>query len=156
VSAAGLGPPPRFARVPALLISLLVVAATVWPALRDPPRDSFPLSTYPMFSSLRETAWVHVVVGFDADGGEHRVAPKMIANAEVMQAAQTIAKAVRRKQVGGLCAQVAERVGSSGDYAGLVRLEVQSRQFDPRTYFTSADGATPLRLRRRARCEVTR
>lgn len=146
----------RFARVPALLISVVVVAATMWPALRDPPRDSFPLSNYPMFSAVRERPWIHIVVGFDADGNEHRIGPKMIANAEVMQAAQTVSKAVAYKRAGSLCAQVAERVAGSGDYAQVVRLEVQSRQFDPRTYFTTRDGDTPLRQRRRARCEVRR
>ena len=141
-------------RAAALVISALLLAATVWPALRDPPRDSFPLSTYPMFSSLRERPWIDVVVGFDAAGHEHPIPPKLVANAEVMQAAQTISKAIRRKQARSLCEQVAARVGDSSAHEQVVRLEIQSRQFDPRTYFVSESGKIPLRLRRRASCEV--
>jgi len=143
-------------RVPVVLFSALVIAATVSPALRDPPRDSFPLSTYPMFSTVRDRPWVDVVVGFEADGTERRVGPRLVANAEVMQAAQTVSKAIRRKQAKGLCEQVAERVAAEPDYAEVVRLEVQSRQFDPRTYFVEVDGDTPLRVRRRAKCGVPR
>lgn len=145
-----------FCRLPALVFSAVVIAATIWPALRDPPRDSFPLSTYPMFSSVRDKPSVHVIVGFTAAGNERRIPPKLIANAEVMQAAQTISKAIRRKQAKQLCARVAGRVAEDPEYADLVRLEVQSRRFDPRTYFTSESGRTPLRQRRRASCEVPR
>jgi hypothetical protein len=149
-------PAQDFARTPALLISALVIAATIWPALREPPRDSFPLSTYPMFSTVRERPWIDIVIGFEADGSERRIPPKLIANAEVMQAAQTVSKAIRRKQTRQLCRRVAARVGESPEFADVVRLEVQSRQFDPRRYFTSESGTKPLRLRRRAKCEVAR
>lgn len=147
---------PRGGRAAALVVSVLVIAATLYPALRDPPRDSFPLSTYPMFSSVRVKPWIHVIVGFDANDRERRIPPQMIANAEVMQAAQTVAKAIRRKQAKTLCKRVAARVAESPDYAALVRLEIQSRQFDPRTYFVSEAGRTPLRLRRWTVCEVQR
>jgi hypothetical protein len=145
-----------FRRAPALLVSVLVIAATVWPAFRDPPRDSFPLSTYPMFSSVREQPWIDVIVGFTADDGQRRIGPELVANAEVMQAAQTVRQAIRRKRAKALCAHVAERVGEQPELVDVVRLEVQSRQFDPRTYFTQESGRTPLRTRRRARCEVPR
>ena len=143
-------------RAPALVVSALFVAATLWPLAWDPDGDSFPLSPYPMFSSVRERPWIHVVVGFDADGNERRIGPKLIANAEVMQAAQTVSQAIRRKQAGSLCEQVAARVSQNSDHAELVRLEIQSRQFDPRSYFVDDAGKVPLRLRRRARCEVQR
>jgi hypothetical protein len=145
-----------FSRAPALLVSALLIAATLWPLAWEPGRDSFPLSPYPMFSSIRERPWIDVVVGFDADGGEHRISPDLIANFEVMQAAQTVSKAIRRKQAGSLCEQIADRVGHSPKHDHLVRLEVQSRQFDPRRYFVSEDGKIPQRLRRRAACEVRR
>jgi hypothetical protein len=144
------------ARTSALMISALLIAATVWPALRDPPRDSFPLSTYPMFSSVRERPWIDVVVGFDADGNQHRIGPELVANAEVMQAAQTISKAIKRKHARQLCEQIAARVSDSLAHLDVVRLEIQSRQFDPRAYFVSETGKVPLRVRRRASCEVVR
>ncbi len=146
----------EFRRWPALLVSALVIAAAIWPALRDPPRDSFPLSNYPMFSSVRGKPWVHIVVGFDAEGREHRIGPRLIASAEVMQASETVRKAIRRKQARRLCEQVAARVADEPELASVVRLELQSRRFDPLTYFVDEAGKTPLRTRRRASCEVPR
>ncbi|PRP90250.1 hypothetical protein ENSA5_66620 [Enhygromyxa salina] len=145
-------------RAPALLVSALFVAAAVWPALREPPRDSFPLSNYPMFSTVRDKPWLDVIVGFDAEGEEHEIRPNLVANIEVMQAAQTIRRAVRARRAKLLCARVAERVAADGELGHIVRLEVQRRRFDPRTYFldpeVDPDGATPLAVRRKARCRV--
>lgn len=145
-----------FSRWPALLVSLAVVVATLWPMFRDPPRDSFPLSNYPMFSTVRGKPWIHVVVGFDAEGAEYAIPPKKIASAEVMAAAQTVRKAVRRGGATRLCKRVAERVADDPDFAHIELLEVQSRQFDPRTYFVDEDGRVPLKLRRRAKCRLRR
>src|SRR5690606_8698676 len=94
-------------RASALIVSAVFIAATLWPLAWEPARDSFPLSPYPMFSSVRERPWIDVVVGFDAEGRERRIGPKLIANAEVMQAAQTVSQAIRRKQAPSLCEQVA-------------------------------------------------
>ena len=150
----GLPAPSPLFRPLALLASLAFVGLTLSPALRDPPRDSFPLSTYPMFSTVRGPSWIHVVVGYDAQGEEHRIPPQLVANFEVMQAAQTIRRAVRAKRAKQLCAEVAARVVTDTDFAALVYLEVQSRRFDPARYFTTEDGQTPLEQRRRARCKL--
>ncbi|NVB36919.1 hypothetical protein G6O69_03695 [Pseudenhygromyxa sp. WMMC2535] len=153
--AAALARPTRtFHRAPALLVGLAVIAATLWPMFRDPPKDSFPLSNYPMFSTVRATSWIHVVMGVDAEGGLRPMPPRTIGNAEVMQAAQTVRKAIRGKRADQLCTRVAETIAGDPDYAQIVRLEVQSRQFDPHTYFVDAAGREPLRVRVRARCEV--
>lgn len=144
----------QFRRAPALIFSMLVIAATLSPALRESPRDSFPLSTYPMFSSVPKRAWLDVIVGFDAAGSEHRIPPHLVANLEVMQAAETIRLAVRQRRAPQLCAEVAARVAADPDFEHVVRLEVQRRKFDPLTYFTSAPDERLLDLRRRARCEV--
>jgi hypothetical protein len=141
-------------RGPALLVSVVIVAATVWPALRDPPRDSFPLSNYPMFSAKRGVAWLDVVVGFDAAGESRPIPPRLVASFEVMQASETIRHAVRRRQARRLCDDVAARVAADERHADVVRLEVQSRRFDPATYFADAGGRAPSKLRVRARCAV--
>ncbi len=135
-------------------MSLAVVAATLWPALREPPVDSFPLSTYPMFSTVPESAWLDVIVGFDAAGHEHKSPPQLVANYEVMQAAQTIRLAVRKRRAPQLCDEVAARVAEDPEFEAVVRLEVQRRKFDPLTYFTSPPSERLLGLRRRAKCEV--
>jgi hypothetical protein len=144
------------AKIVASIFSIVVIAATLSPLLRKPPYDSFPLSTYPMFASVRKTAWLDVIVGFDAAGTEHRIPPRLVANAEVMQAAETIHLAVRQRRAPQLCQQVAARVAADPDFAHVVRLEVQRRKFDPLGYFTSPPEERLLDLRRRARCEVPR
>jgi hypothetical protein len=143
-------------RVPPLIFSVLVIAATLSPALREPPRDSFPLSTYPMFSSVPKRAWLDVIVGFDAAGNLQRIPPPLVGNPEVMQAAETIRLAVRHKRAPQLCAEVAARVAADPNFDHVVRLEVQRRKFDPLTYFTTSPSERLLDLRRRASCEVTR
>ena len=148
--------PRPFRRWPAVLVSLVLVVLTLSPALREQPYDSFPLSTYPMFSIVRKASWIHVVVGFDEDGQEYKIPPYYIANFEVMQAVQTIRREVRAKRAGALCEEVAGRVATSKRLAPVVRLEVQSRKFDPATYFVDDDGRVPLKLKRRARCKVER
>jgi hypothetical protein len=137
-----------------LIFSVLVIAVTLSPALREPPRDSFPLSTYPMFSSVPKRAWLDVIVGFDAAGNLQRIPPPLVANPEVMQAAETIRLAVRHQQAPQLCAEVAARVATDPNFDHVVRLEVQRRKFDPLTYFTTSPSERLLDLRRRASCEV--
>lgn len=148
-------PERRFSRALALLVSVVFIALSLWPALRDPPEDSFPLSTYPMFSTVRKTTWLHVVVGYDAAGEEYKIPPPLVANFEVMQAAQTIRKAIRRKRAKQLCEEVAAKVAGRPGYTEVVRLEVQSRLLDPRSYFTPG-GEVPKKIKRRARCELVR
>jgi hypothetical protein len=137
------------------IVSAALTAAVFAPVLRDPPRDSFPLSTYPMFTAPRERVWVHVVVGLDAQGGELRLGPAALATDEVMQASQTVARAVRRgkKARRALCAEVAARVPELAPR--IVRVEVRSLQFDSVGYFTRPDEG-PLQSKRRARCAVVR
>lgn len=146
--------PRPFRRWPAALFSVALLALTLAPLARE--GDSFPLSSYPMFSSVRTKPWISIVVARDAQGEQRPIPPRLVANAEVMQAAQTIGNAVRRKQAGQLCERVAARIAAEPAWADAVHVEVQSRQFDPFTYFTSEDGRTPLQVRRRARCEVPR
>jgi hypothetical protein len=107
-----------------------------------------------MFATVPKSAWLDVIVGFDAAGDEHRIPPQLVANFEVMHAAELIRRAVRQRRAPQLCAEVAARVAADPDFAHVVRLEVQRRKFDPLTYFTSPEDQRLLDLRRRAQCEV--
>ncbi len=142
----------EFHQGPALLFSLIMIGLALSPLVHQ--RDSFPLSTYPMFTSVREKPWIAVVVGVDAQGQQRPIPPRLVANAELMQAAQTIGSAVKRGQAKRLCERVAARIADEPKWRDAVAVEVQSRQFDPRTYFTSATGREPLRVRKRAHCLV--
>ncbi len=108
-------------RLHAYGLSALVLAAVLSPLRldpQDPSQDSFPLSTYPMFSYDRgRIASVTIALAFGPNGLEVPIPPGFVATSETMQAMKTIAKSVRQ---GGarereLCRSIAERVASSTD-----------------------------------------
>ncbi len=95
------------------LVTLILLAAVVWPLGRDPIHgDSFPLSTYPMFAFKRPGARVAIdyVIATGPGGGRRHVPPELVANAEVMQALMTVRRAVQNRHAPTLCAEVAARV----------------------------------------------
>jgi len=79
------------------LVSVFALAAMLGPALRRTPHDSFPLSTYPMFSSLIEpVATVQLAVGLDSDRNDITLSPELIAGTdEVIVAGSTLRQAKR-------------------------------------------------------------
>ncbi len=109
-----------------MLISIVAVIGIV-PVLLD--RDSYPLSTYPMFSSRRTSIEpVHTVVVVDADGTTRRLTPTQISgNDEVIVAAQLVFEAIRRDRGVVLCDDVARRVADR--YQGS-DVEVVTEKFD--------------------------
>jgi hypothetical protein len=137
-------------------VAIVCGALMVVPTLRDPPVDSFPLSTYPMFSTRRSNPWVHTAVGVAASGVEERLGPALIAGShEVMQAAQTVRNSIRggRGTRRALCAEIAQRVAQSPAHDKIVEIEIISLRFDPVAYFTDPP-PQPLRRKRRAHCPV--
>jgi hypothetical protein len=148
--------PPRVVRLAAWAGVVAVLLAMLGPPLRRPPVDSYPLSTYPMFSSDRgRLSSVATVVGVGADGAVRRLSPHLIGgNDEVMLSVQTVADAVRAgaDRSGQLCHQVAERVGGSGLGDELVEVVVRTEVHDAVDHF--AGDRTPLEVEDHARCEV--
>ncbi|MEM9195840.1 MAG: hypothetical protein AAGF12_42130 [Myxococcota bacterium] len=143
----------------AYIIPLAMVAATLWPAFRDPPRDSFPLSDYPMFSAGRTdpTLVLSHVLGVDDEGNRTPIPPRVSAGTfEVLQSLVMIRQAVHSGLALTFCAEVAERVrdSSSEELRRVERLEVVTSTFDSVAYFES-DG-TPTSRVVHARCEVER
>ena len=102
-------------RAYAYTVSAVLLAAVLSPGLRDaqdPRNDSFPLSTYPMFSYDKpRTATVTSAVALGADGLEVPLAPEFIGTSETMQALRTIQNSVRagRERAAELCGAIAER-----------------------------------------------
>jgi hypothetical protein len=138
---------------------LAVLVAMVGPPLRDPPRDSYPLSTYPMFSSDRgRVSLVATAVGIEADGTVRRLNPHLIAGSdEVMLSVQTATNAVRAgtDRSEQLCEQVAQRVAGSASHTEVDRIVVRVEEHDAVSYFADGD-RTPVRVDERASCEVPR
>jgi hypothetical protein len=135
-------------------IAVLVLVALVmaWPALRRPPTDGYPLSTYPMFADDRgDTSTIATAVGITVDGDEARLSPEELSGSdEPMQAISTAAAAVREGRAAGWCAQVARRVTDPDISAIQVRRETH----DVVAHFT--DDAEPIEVEVVAACEVPR
>ncbi|MDH5673287.1 MAG: hypothetical protein OEZ06_14130 [Myxococcales bacterium] len=119
----------------AYAVSLALVAAVAYPVLLDPDDDSFPLSTYPMFSRPKpDSAVVTSAVALGPGGFERAVEPSYVANSEAMQALQTIRKSVQAGPASAkrLCERIAERIDDAGDAALAQAREVAlvSRRYE--------------------------
>lgn len=128
------------------VISAAVVVAVAFPVLGSPFRDSFPLSTYPMFSVARpQQAAVNSAVGFDTTGGEITLRPLDIGGTrEVIQAAATISRAISRGEAEDLCKEVLRKV------PGATVIEIVTETYDVIAYFD--DDQVPLQRVVHARC----
>lgn len=130
-----------------------MVIATLAPLLRSPPRDSYPLSTYPMFSTHRgRDSAVATAVGLD--GNEvRRLSPSLIGGTdEVMLAVQTVAGAVRVDGAETLCVTIAERVATAGQ-PDVDEVVVRIEHHDPVAFF-AGDRRAPEHVEQLARCAV--
>jgi hypothetical protein len=148
----------RRRRVLVLVATALVVA---WPALRQPPTDGFPLSTYPMFATDRgAVSVVATAVGRTDRGDVVRLSPELLAGTdEPMMAIATARREVDGGRPREWCAEVARRVAAdpgltdaapAGDR--VVSVEVVVETHDAVAHF--ADDAPPIDVDVRATCEV--
>lgn len=137
----------RGRRAVVLLAVALIVA---WPALRRPPTDGFPLSTYPMFASDRgPTSVVATAVGRTAEGDRHRLSPEVLAGSdESMMAIAAANRAVRDDRADEWCREVAARA----DPTEVARVEVVVETHD--AVASLADDADPLAIEVLATCEA--
>jgi len=140
----------------AYVTSAVLLGATLYPALLEAHDDGFPLSTYPMFARDKPQ---RVAVMSALALGEHveqTLAPEFIANAEAMQALQTLRKSVAagRASARGLCERIAERVADSSDraLAGAREVAIVTQKHDAVRYL-SGDTA-PLDREVHVRCQV--
>jgi hypothetical protein len=135
---------------PAVLVAVVVVVAL--PALRQPPRDGFPLSTYPMFAAERDReVVVATAVGIGPETGEvERLDPGVIADTdEVMLAAETVRLAVQGGGGARLCNEIADRLAGDAD---IDEVELRLETYDAVDYF---DGdKDPLDVTVEASCAV--
>jgi hypothetical protein len=128
--------------------TVAVVGAMVAPVVLD--RDSFPLSTYPMYSRARPSEVAIVTaVGIDADGGEHRLSLGVIgASDDPLVVAGELRAAIADGRAPQRCADIAARVAP----ADAVAVEVVTERRD---VVAHVRGDPSLRDRTvHARCEV--
>lgn len=139
------------------VLSLVVIGTVLSPVLRHPDEDSFPLSTYPMFSHERprEMSMVHAI-GLDAEGAREPLPPRVSADTrEVLQSMRTIEMAVHGGRAIELCREIGERVKSREDLSQVREVVIETITFDAVAYF---DEPRPEPRERfvHARCEVIR
>jgi hypothetical protein len=145
-------------------VTLGSAALVVSPALAREPKDSFPLSNYPMFSHGRKDATVTVdhAVALGADGSEQPVPPRLVGSDEVLQARATIGRAARRGagEARALCSAIAGRVRAAGALEGAERIEIRTTKLDAVAWFVAAGEdappPAPLSVKRHATCPVER
>ncbi len=156
-------------RLVGYVVGLGTLGAVLAPGFAAPGWDSYPLSSYPMFTQNREKPLLHFVELVDAAGRRERVPPQYVANDEVMQAVVTVRRAVE----GGpaaldvLCREVARRVVEARGVArerntvearGVARerepraLEIVGARFDPIRYFVQ--GPAPEERATYCRCAL--
>ena len=126
------------------------------PALKHPRDDSYPLSTYPMFAQKRDRPLFYFVEGVDKRRRRTRLPPELVANAEVMQAASRVRRAVNAgpEAMVRFCNEVASRVAASKEQRRIVELAIVGARYDPIAYFTV--GPDPVERTVQHTCKVTR
>ena len=138
-------------RARAYLVSMAFAAAVALPVLGSTESDSFPLSTYPMFSG-RQSAEADIPHAIAiTDGGERRILPPdAVLNDEVIQAFETLRQAIADgpEETQALCERIAARAGRSGD----VSVQIVTDRYDAIRYFEGDE--EPLRSTVHASCEV--
>jgi len=138
-------------RAGALLVSGVLLAAVWSPVLEPPSADSFPISSYPMFSRKRPAvAAVAHAIGVRADGTREVLAPSDVGSSEVLQAKVIIQRTVQRgrRAARKLCREIAGRVHDRYE-----RVEIRTDKYRVLPYF---DGdRSPIRTRMHARCRTS-
>jgi hypothetical protein len=107
-----------------------------------------------MFAYKREKTRLFHVDGLDRRAARTRLAPRLVANDEAMQAAQTVRLAVSAgpERMALLCQRVAERLLLEPAYASVVRVRVVEGLFDSLSYFTGQ--SEPEQLTVHYECKV--
>lgn len=147
-------PPPAWQRLRAAAVTCGLTAAVLSPLVHG--RDSFPLSTYPMFAAPRPRAELAVARLVLADGTRRPFPPRLVGGDEILQVAATLA-ARARANAAGLCASLSQelaRVQEVDAAAGAVRVEIARERWDP--VAALARGRPPLERRVLASCVVPR
>jgi hypothetical protein len=123
--------------------------------LGDPRDDSFPFSTYPMFSGRKSTeASIPHVVGYTGDGSRVVLPPEAVANDEVIQAFETVRQAIGQGDAGvtALCEEAARWASTRRE--NVVSVAVVTDTYDALEYF---DGEKrPVASTTHGECEVDR
>lgn len=135
---------------PRWAITAALALAIVSPVARDRTWDSFPFSSFPMFSrgDLGTHVWMGHVVLVTRDGQRRPAPPSLVGSPEPMVAKNIVENAIHRGEAPGLCRDIAGRAP-----ADAVSVEIVTSVFDTTRYFTDP---TPLERHIVHSCNVSR
>ena len=126
-------------------ISLIVLAIVMSPIMENwakKPKDSFPLSYYPMFSKKRDTTYgVYHVVGYDSTETRIDIPYRMVGTGGFNQVRRQIKKARKKDRAIPFLEKAAERIKSSDKalYRSLIKLELVKGYYHLENYFLNND-----------------
>lgn len=136
------------------LATLALALALLSPLVRERGWDSFPISSFPMFS--RGDVGSIVALGHallvTREGGRRPAPPAIVGTPEPMVAKNLVEGAIGRGDAAALCARIAGRAALEEPDA--VAVEIATSSFDARRYFEAPDGKAPLSREVHARCAV--
>lgn len=121
---------------------ILTVAAVLSPVIqnwKEVPKDSFPLSHYPMFSFKRsKSARITYLVGLDADGNRRKIPYRYAGPAGLNQVRKQIGKLVRAGEASRLCENVASKLAleSPTPHPEIVTVQVSTGKYVLNDYFS--------------------
>lgn len=151
---------PMIGRVYGIGVTLIVIGAVLYPLSWKRHRDSFPLSTYPMFAHAKREPILHSSYAYalDKDGDRHLLSPRFVGSEEVLQAQATLNHAARRGGVVAreLCRRIAARVARSSrrSLSEATWVRIVSARHNAVHYLTGRD--TVGKEVKRAQCAVVR
>jgi hypothetical protein len=141
-----------------VVVALLVVVASVVPMTWPVGRDSFPLTSYPMFSGRRESSTFSLVLTVgDSAEGTIALPTEATGHRHVTQAAQALRDAVADggARTQRFCEEVSSWVATEPDLAEVEQVRIVTAAFDGISYFT-LDQRDPEVVAEHARCPVAR
>ena len=125
----------------ALCFSLVLIGAVLSPLPQNwarRPKDNFPLSYYPMFSSKREPIETfYYVVGLDSEGQRHQLRHSVIGDGGENQVRRGLRKIVQNGGGPELAQKVAQRVAKRDGrrYRDIVSVSVCRGKYSIDDYF---------------------
>lgn len=135
----------KYTQNQAIVGSMIILVFIMFPVVenwREKPKDSFPLSYYPMFSHKRGATYgVYYFVGYDSAENRYKIPYKLAGTGGFNQVRRQIKKKARSTRAKAFTQQVAERVTKQRDYPfnQLVRIELVKGYYHLENYFVKND-----------------
>ncbi len=142
-------------------VSILMICAVLVPVVenwRERPRDSFPLSYYPMFTAIHpDTQRENYLVGFDRQRNRYLIHHSYVGPGGLVRVRRTIInRMISRGQAAQLCRSVAAEIARrrSRALSPVATVEVMTGTYRHSEYF--AGNKTPDSEQVRGSCPVER